>query len=72
MIEYIIGYGSIAVVILWLSIVFIRARYYKKTSIKSCNMNCATCGAKREELEKQIIASSEQPAGNKETVSCCH
>ncbi len=72
MIEYLIGYWTIAVVVVWLSIVFYRARYYKKTSIKNCGMNCATCDAKCEELEAQSVAGSKQGSGNKEMASCCH
>ncbi len=52
MYEYIIGYGSLAIVALWLTVVFVRARYYKKTSISDCDMNCASCRARCEEEQK--------------------
>lgn len=53
MIEYLIGYGSIAVVVLWISFMIVRARIYKKPSLSNCDMNCATCRTRCEEEERK-------------------
>ena len=70
MVEYIIGYGSIAIVVIWLAVLFVRARYYRKTSFKTCDMNCATCSEKCDDLEKKAVATASKKFERTETLSC--